>query len=355
MAPTKERSKANRKKSGEDTAVLKDTGATKKVTKRLSKNVRPVGRDLFTTLPAELRNEIYELTLVEEKIIVVGSTKVQRPPLIPDRDRDDISQVANARLAKLRGGAFSEKGNSALRLLPWTEPGLLQVCRGVREEASRMYYGSNKFVAKAKMIDLAKLGTWLKTLGRRCGPQPLAEFRISVTSASWLGLHNAMDLAKAIRSSGITLQPSQSCFWANTWNSGWSDRVIQLYSEHQTHLEVALNEALSLSMQANSQDRSKIWLTKRLNLWLQRHLKPYRVRRALHGMDVHLLKENSPAGVKVLRCKERTQLKEWRAAIAEGRRDYMARRKKVRRNEDNLPTGGDLIKEEEDDEYDSIH
>ncbi|KAI7343194.1 hypothetical protein KC354_g15815 [Hortaea werneckii] len=117
MAPTKERSKAN-KKSGEDTAVLKDTGATKKVTKCLSQSVRPVGRNLFTTLPAELRNEIYELTLVEEKVLVVGSVKSHRPSQYPDRD-SDLTVVANVRFAKLRKSATShEKGNLALRLAP---------------------------------------------------------------------------------------------------------------------------------------------------------------------------------------------------------------------------------------------
>ncbi|KAI7236574.1 Zn-dependent hydrolase/oxidoreductase [Hortaea werneckii] len=299
MAPTKEGSKANRKKPGQDAAVLKKTGATKKVTKRLSKNVRPVGRDLFTTLPAELRNEIYELTLIEEKIFVVGSVKSQRPPQNPDH-YSDLTEVASVRLAKIRkSGTSHEKGSLALRLAPWKEPGILQVCHSVREEASQMYYGSNKFVARAGLIDFGKLGAWLKTLRRRCGPQPLFGLRISVTNASWLGLHNAIDLARAIHSSGMTLQPlAESLLWANHWGPELSNNVIQLYKSTQYRMEEPLNEALDLSHLANIQSRSKSWLTRRLNMWLQRHLKPYRVRKALHGADVHRLEENASADVK---------------------------------------------------------
>ncbi|KAI6797721.1 hypothetical protein KC361_g3739 [Hortaea werneckii] len=358
MAPTKERSKANRKTPGGDAAVLKNTGATKKVTKGLSKNARPIGRDLFTTLPAELRNKIYELTLVEEKIFVVGSVKSQRPPYC----LEDLSPVANTRLTKLRRGyfqrrRFSREDTHALRILPWTEPGLLQVCHSVREEASKMYYGSNKFVAKASLIDFAKLGAWLKTLGRRCGPEPLSKFRISVTSASWLGLHNAMDLAKAIHSSGIRLQPLDSPFWANSWSLEGSNRVVQLYHEYQKHMEGPLNEALGLCQQANSQGRSKSWLTRRLNVWLHGHLRTYRVRRALKGMDVSAFEDDVFVGVKVLRRKERKKLKERKAAVADGRREYFARRKiaEARRNENNLSGQADLVKVEEINDYDSIH
>ncbi|KAI7087257.1 hypothetical protein KC356_g4338 [Hortaea werneckii] len=269
MAPTKERSKANRKKSGKDATVLKNTEATKKVTKRLSKNVRPVGRDLFITLPAELRNEIYELTLVEEKILVVGSVKSHRPSQFPDHD-SDLTKVANVRFAKPRKSATSyEKGNLALRLAPWNEPGILQVCRRVREEASKMYYGSNRFVARARLIDFGKLGAWLKTLGRRCGPQPLLGLRISVISASWLGLRSAMDLARAIHSTGIVLQPLDSQFWASGWAPTESNRVIQLYKTTQYRIEEPLNEAPNLSHQANIEGRSKSWLSRRLRKWLQ--------------------------------------------------------------------------------------
>ncbi|KAI7173852.1 hypothetical protein KC316_g10498 [Hortaea werneckii] len=365
MAPTKESLKVNRKRPGQDAAVLKNTGATKKVTKRLSKNVRPVGRDLFTTLPAELRNEIYELTLVEEKIVVVGSVKYQRPPEYPG-DRDDISQVANARLAKLRGGAFSEKGSLALRLMPWTESGVLQVCHSVRKEASRMYYGSNKFIARARLIDFGKLGAWLKMLCRRFGPQPLAELRISVMSASWLGLHNAIDLARAIHSSGIVLQPLDSQVWASTRDLTEKNPVIQLYKTTQYRIEEPLNEGLNISHQANSQGRSKSWLTRRLNVWLQKTLKPYRVQAAMNKMKVTVFEGDAFVGVKMLRKKGRMNLDERASAAWKEYSDNRAREQTAPFNEDDLfyddafgeeelSKEGDhfkKVKKEEEEEYD---
>lgn len=300
-----------------------------------------------------MRNEIYELTLVEEKIVVVGSVKSQRPAENRFRPRDDLSQVANVRLAKLgNSGTSHETASLALRLTPWNEPGILQVCRSIREEASKMYYGSNTFIAIARLIDFGKLGAWLKTLSRRCGSQPFADLRISVTSASWLGLHNAIDLARAIHSSGMTLQPSVEF---KVWAGGGPNNVIQLNKSTQYRMEEPLNEALGLSHQANVQSRSKSWLTRRLHVWLQRHLKPYRVRRALHMVYDNRLEENASAVVKVLRHEERTRLNKWRAATAEGRRRHVAWERRMRANEDNHSRERGLIKEEEDDEYDSIH
>ncbi|KAI6837895.1 hypothetical protein KC332_g5159 [Hortaea werneckii] len=252
MAPTKARSRASSSKS--NTPVLERTGTAKKIIKRPPKTAVPKGRDLLATLPAELRNEVYKLTLIEEKLFVIGSVRKYGNP----RNRqdhapiDDLSQVANARFAKKKSASH------ASRIEPWVEPALLQVSRNIRDEASKMYYGSNSFIARTKLTDFAKLGTWLEALRRRCGRQPLHAFRISVIDVTWLGLYNAVDLCTAIATSGIELKPLNSPLWRSTRARVIGvDPLVQLNRRWHYSIERPLNEALSIVRVAKAGNQRK--------------------------------------------------------------------------------------------------
>lgn len=87
------------------------------------------------TLPAELRNRIYELALVKDERIEVK--------LYFDRTRTDkvISRIANY-------------------------PSLLQTCRQIREEASPIFYGQNVFEIGrcGDYANIAQLARWLGKL-----------------------------------------------------------------------------------------------------------------------------------------------------------------------------------------------
>ncbi|KAI7548958.1 hypothetical protein KC331_g4090 [Hortaea werneckii] len=301
MAPTKERSKARHGKPNGDTAVLKRIGEAKKISKHPIKTTASKSEDLLATLPAELRNEIYKLTLIEEKVFVLGSVKKYRNPLNRQNHApiDDLSQVANARVARKKGASH------ASRIDPWVEPALLQVSRNIRDEAFKMYYGSNSFIARTKLIDFAKLGAWLETLCRRCGRQPLHAFRISVIDVTWLGLYNAVDLCKAVATSGIELKPLTSPLWRSTRARIIGvDPLVQLNRRWHYSIERPLNEALSIVRIAKTGVRTEEWLGRKLVCWLRDKYGRYDALKSLEKMGIDPFFGGKFVGIDALRQRD---------------------------------------------------
>ncbi|KAI7221455.1 hypothetical protein KC333_g1754 [Hortaea werneckii] len=301
MAPTKERSKARHGKPNGDTVVLKRIGEAKKISKRPIKTTASKSEDLLATLPAELRNEIYKLTLIEEKVFVIGSVEKYRNPLNRQNHApiDDLSHVANAHVAR------KNSSSHANRINPWVEPALLQVSRNIRDEASKMYYGSNSFIARTKLVDFAKLGAWLETLCRRCGRQPLHAFRISVIDVTWLGLYNAVDLCKAIATSGIELKPLTSPLWRSTRARMLGvDPLVQLNRRWHYSIERPLNEAFSIVRIAKAGSRTQEWLDRKLMRWLREKYSRHDALKSLGKMGVDPFLGGKFAGVDVLRQRD---------------------------------------------------
>ncbi|KAI7163502.1 hypothetical protein KC349_g1363 [Hortaea werneckii] len=296
-----ERSKASNGKSNDDAAVLKRIGEAKKISKRRFKTATSKGEDLLATLPAELRNEIYKLTLIEEKVFVLGSVKKYRNPLNRQNHApiDDLSQVANAHVARKKSTSH------ASRINPWVEPALLQVSRNIRDEASKMYYGSNSFIARTKLVDFAKLGAWLETLCRRCGRRPLHAFRISVIDVTWLGLYNAVDLCKAIATSGVELKPLTSPLWRSTRARIIGvDSLIQLNRRWHYSIERPLNEALSIVRIAKAGGRTEEWLGRKLVCWLRDKYSRYDALKSLGKMGIDPFFGGKFVGIDVLRQRD---------------------------------------------------
>ncbi|GAB1738570.1 hypothetical protein NU219Hw_g3374t1 [Hortaea werneckii] len=301
MAPTKERSKSGSGKSNDYVAVLKRTGIAKKISKRPIKTAAFKGKDLFATLPAELRNEIYKLTLIEEKLFVIGSVKKYRNPLNRQNHApvDDLSQVANAHFARKKHTSHASHIN------PWVEPALLQVSRSIRDEASKMYYGSNSFIARTKLVDFAKLGAWLETLCRRCGRQPLHAFRISVIDVTWLGLYNAVDLCKAVATSGIELKPLTSPLWRSTRARIIGvDPLVQLNRRWHYSIERPLNEAMSIVRIAKAGSRTEEWLDRKLMWWLREKYSRHDALKSLGKMGIDPFFGGKFVGIDVLRQRD---------------------------------------------------
>ncbi|KAI7213128.1 Zn-dependent hydrolase/oxidoreductase [Hortaea werneckii] len=284
--------------------VLKRTSAAKKIIKRPPKTAVPMGRDLLATLPAELRNEIYKLTLIEEKLFVVGSVRKYWNPRNRQNQApiDDLSQVANARVARRKSASH------ASGIEPWVEPALLQVSRGIRNEASKMYYGSNSFIARTKLGDFAKLGTWLGTLSRRCGRQPLHAFRISVIDVTWLGLYNAVDLCKSIANSDIELKPLTSPLWRSIRARviGY-DPLVQLNRRWHYSIERPLNEALSIVRVAKAGNRTEDWFDRKLTCWLREKYSRYDALKSLGNMGIDPFFGGKFVGMDVLRQRHLTR------------------------------------------------
>ncbi|KAI6841224.1 Zn-dependent hydrolase/oxidoreductase [Hortaea werneckii] len=309
MAPMKERSKASNGKSNGDAAVLKRTGEAKKISKCPFKTAASKGKDLLATLPAELRNEIYKLALIEEKVFVIGSVEKYRDPLNRQNHApiDDLSQVANARVARKKSTSHANRIN------PWVEPALLQVSRKIRDEASKMYYGSNSFIARTKLVDFAKLGAWLETLCRRCGRQPLHAFRISVIDVTWLGLYNAVDLCKAVATSGIELKPLTSPLWRSTRARMLGvDPLVQLNRRWHYSIERPLNEALSIVRIAKAGHRTEEWIARKLVWWLREKYSRYDALKSLGKMGIDPFLGGKFVGMDILKQMDHNRAVVWK-------------------------------------------
>jgi hypothetical protein len=90
-------------------------------------------QSILLTLPAELRTQIYEDTLLDAKVIEVVTVHARR-----------------------QFGSLPDKN--------WQPPKLLQTCRQIRNEARSIYYARNRFaIPRDKLWDF-RLLHWLKAL-----------------------------------------------------------------------------------------------------------------------------------------------------------------------------------------------
>ncbi|KAK4547534.1 hypothetical protein LTR36_000491 [Oleoguttula mirabilis] len=266
MAPTKERAKASTTKTSSTARNTKTAFIKKptKVTKRSkTRTTGKQGNDLFMILPAELRNEIYGYVLAEDKVVLIGTIK----GLCKHQDYP----TANER-----------EGKKSLEL--WREPGMLQMSKAVRAEASAMYYRANKFVARAKLVDFDRLGSWLKQLTKRCGPKLFQTFTVSVLSASWAQLHHAKALAKVFYRMKLQVEPGVSVRTRSPYEyhgAGHGRSLALLYRFGQFRIQSPINAALALGQQAAEEGWGRGKLDRKLKLWLDDAYKPNYIRKAL--------------------------------------------------------------------------
>ena len=214
----------------------------------------PESKDYFNRLPAELRNAVYELVLVEQNIIVVGSVKGYKKSFYAAGYRHDLTLIVNRR------GEY--------RIRTWAEPGILQTCKALRQEASPLYYRRNEFVAVAKLVQFERLGSWLKQLSRRCGPQLFKAFRISVKGATWLPLDQTLHLARVFHKCNLEIWPSTSRFMEGLALSEDTDRYLLAHVHYAPHCQPHINALLELGQQAGEEKRSRGWLERRLSKYL---------------------------------------------------------------------------------------
>ncbi|KAF1826739.1 uncharacterized protein K489DRAFT_407442 [Dissoconium aciculare CBS 342.82] len=122
-------------------------------------------QDLFTPLPAEVRNRIYELCLTEQPIGIRESRYTHYPVYI---------------------GSIAK----------WTEPALLQTSKFIRDEATRLYYANNTVTIHLKTSEFPSACRWLTSISRRCGARPFRFFRFMVMYPRWDDLAGFQSLAR---------------------------------------------------------------------------------------------------------------------------------------------------------------
>lgn len=104
-----------------------------------------VQHSFLLRLPAELRNIIYELTLV-----------IDRPIHVYNNCTCDKLRLKKQSRPKSKGCPYCGKNKG----LP--SPALLRTCRRLRSDASSLYYGSNSFQCRGELETLCR---WLKAIG----------------------------------------------------------------------------------------------------------------------------------------------------------------------------------------------
>ncbi|TKA46449.1 hypothetical protein B0A54_02281 [Friedmanniomyces endolithicus] len=118
------------------------------------------------TLPAELRNVIYEALLVRSEPIKINCVKHPR----------------------------------------WRDPRLLRVSKAIRAEASTIYYKGNDFDFSILLSSLPGLCAKLLRLTERWGLRPVRSLRMTLYNPRWCHMHVGNDLAM-LAYRGVQLYP----------------------------------------------------------------------------------------------------------------------------------------------------
>ncbi|KAK4547533.1 hypothetical protein LTR36_000490 [Oleoguttula mirabilis] len=141
----------------------------KKKTTRNKKTLRvpnPSSPNLFMTLPAELRNAVYDYALTDRK-----PQNVRRHRRKPN----------------------------------WQEPGLLRASKEIRHEALKLYYKHNAFDIRIMLAndDFVPAITWLNTVISQTAQQPFTDVRLHIIGRVWHKLSGFATVAEFLRKTGL--------------------------------------------------------------------------------------------------------------------------------------------------------
>ncbi|KAK5125769.1 hypothetical protein LTR85_012045 [Meristemomyces frigidus] len=165
--------------------------------------------DLLMSLPAELRNRIYELAMSGEALCRVGTRA-------------------------------------------WAEPALLRTSTQVRSEALPVYYGNNLFSLHLDLNRsdaIAGMCKWLEYVIAGCHSiNPFGGWKIRVSGTVLLNLLPLSSFFELLRKAGI----SSSGVSADAQSSGASKEAVELFSQSSLHF-IAHEDAKS------KENRSPIW------------------------------------------------------------------------------------------------
>ena len=194
----------------------------------------------FMSLPAELRNGIYFLSLAEDDAVRIRYRKRRK------RDHDTHSALSSP---------FTDT---------WTEPSILKVNKSIRSEASAMYYKSNDLQIRVKMADFEAASAWLRNVVARCGSHPFRHFAFCPCNAAWANLHYLRDLVQLLRETGFQYpqvpayyEPRDSSIFLFPSGFGWGN------------LGPSLDEAVELGKKASVEGWSEDWLDVEFGWWVE--------------------------------------------------------------------------------------
>lgn len=209
---------------------------------------------LLMRLPAELRNLIYEIVLV-------------------DQERKEDIRIYRKKMRRYLG----TKQTSLER---WREPALLQVSNEIRKEAASIYYAGHCFVACIDISQMSSVCAWLRTVVNLAGNRPFKQFGIMMRSPSWTSMSNLSSLVELMRETGLQLS---NTYGSNRivdddqlWRSLPARGPSSVFSKRDPHA-VEINQCLDDFVELGERAWKEDWSSEKL----RRQLRPLRSLRGL--------------------------------------------------------------------------
>lgn len=183
------------------------------------------------TLPAELRNRVYEELLATNRRISTSK-----------------------RTAKKR-----------------CMTGILCTSKQIREEALPIYFGNNKIRVDIRALSethISRKALWLSSIVEKYGCRPFLSLRFYVDLVAWQGLGNMLPLLEVIRRTGVSFDRDEA---ADT-GEYYSCKGIIECSGNFSRLEEALGQALAIGRNAYERGWSKKQLKQRYDNFVELEL-----------------------------------------------------------------------------------
>ena len=141
----------------------------------------------FLSIPGEISNEIYRLALIEDNVVDIRLRK---------------------RWSSMSGWSSASSSEPFMKPSPWREPGILEVSKAIRQEASSIYYRSNTFELSLHLVHMDYAVQWLRYVIRLCGDRPFGRFSFYLLSGSWKDLHCIKPLTSLFMERDVLLRPA---------------------------------------------------------------------------------------------------------------------------------------------------
>lgn len=191
----------------------------------------------FTSLPPEIRNKIYALTLVDDDSIHVR--------------------------AREKGSSYPRLAVSHKTIPPWREPGILQVSKQCRQEATAMYYQSNDFILTLVLTEMSEAVDWIRSVMARCGDRPFLHFNFTFGVHDWTDLDCLRTWVDLYAQTNVQLIPGTKCS---------QDQNIHVNCHHRSpaaRLEEVVDHARNLGERAKERDWAEGQVDVEFELWLE--------------------------------------------------------------------------------------
>ncbi|TKA81371.1 hypothetical protein B0A55_02072 [Friedmanniomyces simplex] len=188
------------------------------------------------TLPAELRNHVYEDVLVDSRPI---------------------------RMFRDNGGRDRSQSTKRKRT-PWREPELLAVSKAIRAETSTIYYRGNDFDIEVYLPDIADLCRRIRRLVERYGIRPFRSLRIVIPDADWSELRYGRLLGLLFYQTGLQAGPG-----VGTGAARAGFKETQVLCTKYVKIEAALRAVIEIGRKSAREGWDQWRMEVEIDRWLE--------------------------------------------------------------------------------------